>query len=271
MTKLAWGTVGQRFYEIGVDRGVLYVGNAPGVPWNGLVSINEAPVGGELKENYIDGVKYLSFVQSEEFAATIEAYTYPEEFGQCDGKVAVKNGLFATQQARRAFAISYRTKVGNDIDGLDHAYKIHIVYNGLATPSSRTRTTLSDTNEAGLFSWEISTKAPPVIGFKPTAHFVIDSRETPEQLLGKIEDILYGGVDTDARLPSSQELVDLFNNYVYIPPVVNPDPGGGDPGGPPAEVYTMSDGGTPSTFSTNIYDGGSPSTFSTSILDGGAP
>jgi len=270
--RLEWSAVGERFYEIGVDRGVLYTIDDRGVAWNGLVSVKEAPAGGEVKEFYVDGVKYLAFVSNEEYAATIEAYTYPEEFGVHDGTVAVKNGLFATQQARRSFGFSYRTKIGNDVNGLDHAYKIHLVYNALATPTAIDRNTMSgDTNDAGLFSWQITTKSPVITGFKPTAHFVIDSRETPVGLLVDIEDLLYGDGDNAPRLPRIEELVDMFTNYVPPPPVVDPPNGGAGDGGTPTDPVTMYDGGSPTVYSTNFFDGGSPTVFSPDIYDGGKP
>ena len=212
MSRLVWSAVGERYYEVGVDHGVLYVDNAEGVPWVGLISIAESPTGGEAKPYYFDGIKYLNISASEEFEATIEAFYYPPEFAPCDGTSSVMHGLFATQQPRKAFSLSYRTKIGNDTEGSAHAYKIHLVYNALAAPSERENKSLSDSAEASAFSWALTTLPPSLTGRKPTAHFVIDSRYVPKGLMAYIEDILYGTDAMGARLPSAQELVDLFSS-----------------------------------------------------------
>lgn len=210
MPRLSWSATGERFYETGVDRGVLYVGTNPGVAWTGLTSVSESPSGGEPKAYYIDGIKYLNLSSAEEFEATVNAFNSPPEFGPCDGTVSIQNGLFVTQQPRKPFGLSYRTKVGNDIDGSDHAYKIHLVYNALAAPSERSNNTLGDSTEPNDLSWSITTRPPVVTGFKPTAHFLIDSRLTPQDILIEIEDILYGSDANSSRLPSAQELTDMF-------------------------------------------------------------
>lgn len=147
MTRIFWNAPGERFYEGGVDRGVLYVGSTPGVPWTGLISVAESPKGGEARPYYQDGIKRLNISGKEEFEATINAFTAPREFGPCDGTVAFQNGLFATQQPRKSFHLCYRTQVGNDIQGQSHAYKIHLVYNALAAPTERANATLSDNVE----------------------------------------------------------------------------------------------------------------------------
>lgn len=211
MTRITWGDIGQRFYETGVDRGVLYVGEQPGVPWMGLVSVSENPTGGEAKPYYIDGIKYLNISAAEEFEATIEALQSPPEFASCDGNVAIQNGLIVTAQPRKSFGFSYRTLLGNDVDADDHAYKIHLVYNALAAPASRANNTLSDTVNVSTLSWNITTKPPTITGFKPTAHLVIDSRTTDPVKLATIEDILYGDESESARMPTPDELIAIYN------------------------------------------------------------
>lgn len=210
MTQLLWDQVGERFYETGVDRGVLYLDNA-GFAWNGLISVQENSSGGDPQPYYVDGYKYANVAASEEFQATIEAFSAPKEFGVCDGVVEVYSGLFATQQRRRSFGLSYRTKIGNDVDGLDHGYKIHLVYNALAAPSERNNQTVKDTAEPTTLSWAITTRAPQVAALKPTAHFVIDSTKTDPSVLAELEDILYGTVSTDPVFPSPEELIELFS------------------------------------------------------------
>lgn len=209
MSRLVWGAAGQRFYEAGTDRGVLFVDNL-GVVWNGLKSVTEAPSGGSPKPLYIDGIKYLNLAEAEEFQATLEAFSSPAEFALCDGEMSVYAGLSVTQQPRKSFGLSYRTRVGNDIDDLDYGYKIHIVYNALAAPAQRDRTTLGSTSDPLSLSWSITTTPPIVDGFRPTAHLVIDSRTSPPQALSALEDILYGTNETVSRLPSIQEVIDIF-------------------------------------------------------------
>lgn len=249
MTRVDWGAVGERFYEAGVDRGVLYVGDSAGVPWVGLVSVTESPTNSKSKANYLDGVKYLNRVSSGEFAGTIEAYTYPDEFAKCDGTAPLGNGLFATHQRRYPFGFSYRTLIGNDTEGLEHGYKIHLVYDATAEPSPHANQTLSDSDDAFNFSWNFTTRPPVVGGIRPTAHFVVDSRETPPALLGRIEDILYGTAQTDPRLPSAGEMLFLFASFetTYI-----------DAGGPLDPTYFWYDAGGPTTTHTEIIDGGTP-------------
>jgi hypothetical protein len=214
MTRLTWDAIGERFYEGGVDHGVLFVGGR-GVAWPGLVSVSESANGGEPRPFYIDGYKYLNLASSEEFEATIEAFSAPPEFAPCDGINAAYAGLLITQQPRRPFAFSYRTKVGNDEDGLDHGYKIHLVYNALAAPSERTYTTVGQSAEAPTRSWSLTTLAPKIHGYRPTAHFVIDSRTTSPVTLAAIEDILYGTETVDPEMPTVTELMTLFGAPVY--------------------------------------------------------
>lgn len=212
MSRLTWGALAERYYENGVDRGVLYVGVDAGVPWNGLVSVSESPTGGEAKPAYIDGYKFRNLASAEEFEATIDAFSAPKEFGPCDGTAAIQNGLFITQQPRKAFGFSYRTFVGDAVGGGESNYKIHLVYNALAAPSSQANNTLSDSAEAVTKSWSITTRSPMLTSHKPTAHFVIDSRYTPRGLLAAIEDILYGTDEYAPRLPDVDELMETFQS-----------------------------------------------------------
>jgi len=213
MARVTWNAPSKKIYESGVDRGMLYVAESKGVPWNGLVSVTESPSGGEVTPYYIDGLRYLNHVALEEFAAVIEAYTYPREFDQCDGTTPVSYGLFATRQPRRSFGLAYRTMIGNDVQGLAFAYKLHLVYNAIATPTDRANVTMSDSPEIDNFSWEVVTKPPSMKGFKPTTHFVIDSRETPAGLMTKIEQVLYGTPTSDPYLPDVEELIFMFTNH----------------------------------------------------------
>lgn len=247
MTRVQWGKVGERNYEAGIDRGMLYVGNT-GVAWSGLMSVKEGQDGGEAKAYYVDGVRYANRILLEEFQATIEAFTYPELFAQCDGTAQISSGLFATQQRRRPFGFSYRTLIGNDIEGLEAGYKIHIVYNAMAKPtSSRSYVSLGDKIDPLSFAWDIVTK-PPVLDFVPTAHMIIDSRSTAPALLGQIEDILYGSAAADPRLPTAGELVFLFTSYAN--PDVLDDGFSDDP------TYFTFDGGDSASSVTETFDGG---------------
>lgn len=210
MSRLTWGVPTERSFETGVDRGVLYVGTSAGIPWNGLVSVSESPAGGEPKPAYIDGYKFRNVASSEEFEATLEAFAAPKAFAPCDGSVSIQNGLIATQQPRRSFGLSYRTKVGNAVDGADYAYKIHLVYNSLASPAQRTNTTLSDSQGLNALSWSLTTLPPPVTGYKPTAHWIIDSRDAPIGILDAFENVLYGTAATAPRMPTVSELIAMF-------------------------------------------------------------
>ena len=212
MARLNWGVVAERFFETGVDHGVLYTGDGIGVPWNGLTSVNETPTGGDPKPAYIDGRKFRNIASSEEFKATIEAFAAPKEFGPCDGSRSIQNGLIATQQPRQAFNFSYRTLIGNPIEGAEFGYKIHLVYNALAGPAQRTNGSIKDSTEASRLSWAITTLPPSLSNYKATSHFVIDSRETPSGLLADVEDILYGTEINSARMPLVSELVTMFQS-----------------------------------------------------------
>lgn len=212
MTRIAWGSHGERLFEAGTDRGVLYLPGLPGVPWNGLKSVNESPEGGEPRPYYVDGYKYLNVASAEEYKATLEAFSSPREFAECDGRVSLHNGLFATQQPRRPFSFSYRTLIGNDTQGIDYGYKIHIVYNALAAPSQKNNQTNGDSVTPLNLSWGITVTPPKMTGLKPTAHMVIDSRLTPPKLLKEIEDILYGSAERVSSLPNVQELMAIFKD-----------------------------------------------------------
>lgn len=210
MTQVVWDAVGERYFETGVDRGVLYLDNA-GVAWNGLISVTENSSGGEPQPYYVDGYKYINIAAAEEFEATIQAFSAPREFGVCDGTVEYRAGLFITQQRRRPFGLSYRTKLGNDVDGSDHGYKIHLVYNALAAPSERNNQTIKSSPEPTTLSWAITTTPPRLSALKPTAHFVIDSTRTDPEVLADLEELLYGTASTDPDFPTPEELIELFS------------------------------------------------------------
>ena len=208
--RLTWGTVGQRFYEAGVDRGVLFVGSASGVPWNGLISVNENPTGGSEKAYYLDGVKYLAVSSAEEYKATITALSSPAEFDVCDG-LASHNGLYVTHQRRTPFSFTYRSLIGNDVSGIAHAYLLHIVYNALAAPPQLIRRTLGGNASPVDFSWVISTRPPTINGHRGTSHLIIDSRATNPDILAEVEDLLYGTESEDSSLPTPAELITIFD------------------------------------------------------------
>jgi hypothetical protein len=215
MAKLTWDTTGDRFFETGLDRGVLYVMNngkyGTGVAWNGLTSVSESPEGAELTELWADGIKYANMRSAEDMKATVEAYTYPEEFEVCDGTASLAEGVTIGQQKRATFALCYRTLVGNDQDGTDHGYKIHIIYGATASPSEKQYQTVNDSPDAITFSWEMSTTPVNVTGFdKPTALVVIDSTKVSTENLKKIEDKLYGTESEEATVLLPDEIKTLL-------------------------------------------------------------
>jgi len=221
MTALTWDQVGDRTYETGVDRGVLYIPNGSGVydtgvSWNGLTTVTESPSGAEASPQYADNIKYLNLVSAEEFGATIEAFTYPDEFGQCDGTAAPAAGVLLGQQGRKTFGLSYRTRLGNDLDGVDYGYKIHLIYGALAAPSERAYSTINDSPEAITFSWEVATTPVSVSGYNPTSVIVVDSTVVEPTDLAMLEDILYGNVGIDPRLPLPSEVITLFVGTVTV-------------------------------------------------------
>lgn len=222
MARLGWNAPGTRFYEAGVDRGVLFVDGYPGVPWNGLTSVNETPSGGDPKSFYIDGVKYLALPSPEEFEGTITAYTYPDEFTLCNGTAQIRSGLFLTHQRRRSFGLSYRTMIGNDLDE-SAGYKLHIVYNALASPTERSNGTMTDQADPNDFSWKITCKPPAMEGYRPTAHVVLDTRTTDPSVISAVEDILYGTDEDQARLPSLDDLIAVYDTISSLTIVDNGD------------------------------------------------
>lgn len=215
MSKIVWDKTGERLYETGVDHGVLFVQGEngeynKGVAWNGISAVTESPSGAESNPIYADNVKYLNLLSVEEFAATIEAYMYPEEFEVCDGSASPAPGIKIGQQARRAFGFSYRTLIGNDVEGQEHGYKLHIIYNAVAAPSERAYATVNDSPEAITFSWEISTTPVEVEGYKPTAHIEIDSTKVAPEKLAALEAMLYGSESEEASLPTPAEVIEMF-------------------------------------------------------------
>jgi hypothetical protein len=215
MAKLVWDQSGQRFYETGVKMGVLYVQNEDGtypkgVAWNGLTAVNETPSGAEATPLYADDIKYLNLRSAEDFGATIEAYTYPEEFEKCDGSAELAPGVKIGQQARNAFGLCYRTVVGNDIAGNDFGYKLHIIYGATAAPSEKSYSTINDSPEAITFSWEVNCTPVEIDGFKPTASLIIDSTKVDAEKLAALEAKLYGGESSEAMLPLPAEIAQMF-------------------------------------------------------------
>lgn len=209
--KLEWDKTGERLYETGVSKCVLYVqgegGTYPkGVAWNGITAVTESPSGAEASPIYADDIKYLNLLSTEEFGATIEAYTYPPEFEACDGTAEIAKGVTIGQQKRKTFGLCYRTIVGNDTDSNEHGYKLHIIYGALAAPSEKAYATVNDSPEAITFSWEVSTTPVNVNGAKPTASIIIDSTKADKEKLAKLEDILYGSAEAAARLPLPDEI-----------------------------------------------------------------
>ena len=214
MSKIVWDQTGERLYETGVKQGVLYIPASgvysKGVAWNGLTAVTESPSGAEATALYADDIKYLNLMSNEEFGCTIEAYTYPDEFAACDGSASLAKGVSIGQQPRKTFGLCYRTTLGNDTDGNDYGYKLHMVYGCLAAPSEKAFSTINDSPEAITFSWEVSTTPVNVAGHKPTAHLEIDSTKADPVKLAALEEILYGGAETEARLPLPDEIATLM-------------------------------------------------------------
>lgn len=214
MSRIVWDKSGERYYETGVNQGVLYPmvnGAYPkGVAWNGLTAVSESPSGAESTPLYADDIKYLNLVSAEEFAYSIEAYTYPKEFEACDGSAEVATGVTIGQQNRQNFGLCYRTTYGNDTEGNSYGYKLHIIYNSTAAPSEKAYATINDSPEAITFSWECNTTPTTVTGHKPTASVVIDSTKADEAKLKQLEDILYGTEEAEARLPMPDEIIQIM-------------------------------------------------------------
>ena len=215
MPPLVWDAVGERLYETGVDHGVLYLPDvsgvyAGGVAWNGLTTVTESPSGAAANPQYADNIKYLNLISAEEFGVTIEAFTYPEEFAQCDGTEIPTPGVNVGQQSRKIFGLSYRTKLGNDLDGEDFGYKLHLIYGAQAAPSQKAYATINDSPAATAFSWDVTTTPVPVTGMKPTSMIVIDSSQVDAAALLALETELYGGAATPAKLPNPDEVIAMF-------------------------------------------------------------
>lgn len=216
MSKLVWDQSGKRLYETGVDHGVLYpiqTGGvySKGVAWNGLTAVTESPSGADVNDTYADNMKYLGLVGAEKFGATVEAYTYPDEFAECDGSVELVKGATIGQQNRKVFGMVYRTVIGNDVDGNEHGYKLHLIYGATAAPSEKAYNTINEDPEAITFSWELSTTPVNVTGHKPTASLTIDSTKADPAKLAELEKILFGDTETEPRLPLPDEIAQLLN------------------------------------------------------------
>lgn len=226
--KLVWDKTGEHYYETGVKNGVLYPMSASGtypkgVAWNGLTAITESPSGAEATALYADDIKYLNLMSNEEFGATVEAYTYPDEFAECDGSTSLAEGVYIGQQARKTFGLCYRTTLGNDAKGNDYGYKLHIIYGAMASPSEKAYSTINDSPDAITFSWELTTTPVAVANFKPTASLTIDSTKVDPEKLATLEEILYGKDGTgedhstgavDPRLPLPDEIANLMKGSV---------------------------------------------------------
>lgn len=214
MAKLFWDASGERFYETGVKNGVLYVQEAgvypKGVAWNGLTAVTESPSGAEATPLYADDTKYLNLMSTEEFGATVEAYTYPDEFMICDGSAALTTGVYIGQQPRKAFGMCYRTVLGNDVANNEYGYKLHLIYGALAAPSEKAYASINDSPEAITFSWELTTTPVTVTGHKPTASMVIDSTKVDAEKMKALEDVLYGSESGEARLPLPDEILTIM-------------------------------------------------------------
>lgn len=237
MSRITWDKTGERFYETGVDHGVLYLYDKVekkfdnGVAWNGLTAVNESPSGAEPTPLYADNIKYLNLMSAEEYAATIEAFTFPDEFEECDGSATIADGVSIGQQPRRLFGFCYRTLIGSDTEGTEKGYKLHLVYNCLASPSERSHATVNDNPEAAQLSWDISTTPVDVTGFKPTATVEIDSTKTPAAKMTAIENILYGSTNAAPRLPLPDEIAEIIGQagtetgVTVLPSAITLDPG----------------------------------------------
>lgn len=217
MSKLKWDQIGERLYETGVDKVVLFPMESTGqygtgVAWNGISAVNESPSGAEPTALYANNGKYLNLISNEDFAATIEAFTYPDEFEECDGSKEIAPGVVIGQQKRKVFGLAYRTLLGNDVDGNDHGYKLHLVYGCLAAPSENNHSTVNDSPEAGTMSWSVSTTPVEVADAKPTATVTIDSTKADKAKLKKLEDMLYGTEQVESKLPLPAEVITLMKD-----------------------------------------------------------
>lgn len=210
MTRLVWNQAGEKFYETGVDRGVLYPSTRPGVAWAGLISVDEGVSGGGVEAYHFDGIKYLDVVSSEDFEATIDAFSAPPEFYECDGSWSLAPGLFATHQRRSTFGLAYRTRIGNDIDGTEHGYKLHLVYNATAAPASRSNKSINDSPDPESRQWTMHTVPSPASTYKPTAHIIINSKLVASSKLTSLENLLYGTTSANPSLPTQAAIIALL-------------------------------------------------------------
>jgi hypothetical protein len=221
MSKMKWDQTGERLYETGVKQGALYPQGPDGeyktgVPWNGLISVSESPSGAEPTALWADDTKYLTLMSIEEFGATIEAYTYPDEFAECDGSAEIEDGVFIGQQSRKPFGLVYKTTLGNDTEGNDYGYKLHIIYGALASPSEKNYQSINESPEANTFSWEVTTTPVEVTGFKPTSQVVINSKKVDPAALKLIEDALYGNASQEPTLLLPDEIKTLLSTKYKI-------------------------------------------------------
>lgn len=269
--RINWGQAGSRIFETGVERGVVYI-DGVGYPWTGLTSVNEAPEGGDHKSYYLDGIKYYSGSSMEEFKATINAFTYPDEFAQCDGTASMMTGMSITQQRRKPFHFCYRTRVGNDTSGVNHAYKLHLVYNATARPSTRNYNSLGDSSEPTTFSWDISTRREKFendyFGIKYGSHIVIDSRTIYPWALTALENVLYGrsGADgTLAKMPTPEELVELFIDNALLKITDNGD-GTWTAEGPDSIISMLASDKFQIDWPSAVYVNGSTTTYTVTNL-----
>lgn len=246
MSKLIWDEVGNRYYETGVKQGTLYPQKTngaydKGVAWNGLTSVSESPEGAEATALYADDIKYLNLMSNEELKLTIEAYTYPDEYAECDGSASIADGVYIGQQTRKKFGLAYKTTLGNDVDGNDYGYKLHMVYNGLAAPSEKAYSTINDSPEAITFSWEVSTTPVNVEGFKPTACITIDSTKVDAAKLAELEEILFGRDNTVLKSEPSDWSTNYKNYFTKTED---------------GKFVAISDPSAPSFTENTYYDGG---------------
>lgn len=272
MSRLTWDAVGLRRYEAGVDRGVLYVKGMRGVPWNGLVAVNEAPTGGEVESYYFDGRLYYNDVGAVDFQATIEAYTYPDEFSYCEGYTAVALGLMATGQPPRAFDMVYRTLIGNDVDGLKAGYKLHMIYNAVVKPTSRSNKTRDASPSIDALSWTVNAASPVGGYYRATSHFIVDSTVVEPADLELLENILYGTDGMEPYFPAQDVVVALLGGFAFTP---NEIIDGGDELSSTTSGRELLDGGNNVSSGDDVVDGGTQSDPSTGggtyIPPGGIP
>lgn len=271
MTKLTWDAVGERFYEAGTDQGVLYL-DGTGYAWNGLVSVKQSPDGGSPELYYLDGVPYLMASGKEEFKGTIEAYTYPNAFMACDGSQEIAQGMYIAQQDRKTFGLSYRTLIGNDVNELDHGFKIHIIYNCMATPTQKSYGTIGSSTDPETFSWGLVTRPEKfddaAFGVKYGAHIILDSREVYPWAMDAVLKVLHGSEDQEPRLPTPRELLDLFIDNALLKILDNGD--GSWTADGPASIITEVARTTSASFTIDQVTGFATPTIVTTISDADA-